>query len=141
VLLLLLVDFVKVGPSSLIRLLPYTSSVLSPPPKSYNLITLRGVVLPKKCKVLRPPLFSVRGFFCPRDVLLEYGVDTVSEYAYSPLERVYVGNCLYKAAVAELAPDRCSDLNLVRVFIKALRSPYRFRLNLASVAECDGLVV
>jgi hypothetical protein len=74
-------------------------------------------------------------------VLLEYGINAISEYACGPLERVYVGNCLYEVAIAELAPDRYSDLNLVRVFVKALLSPYCFRLNLASVAECDGLVV
>jgi hypothetical protein len=141
VLLLLLIDFVKVGPSSLIRLLPYASSVLSPPPKSYDLVTLRGIVLPKKYKVLRPLPFSVRGFFCPQDVLLEYSVDTISEYACGLLEHVYVGNCLYKAAITKLAPNCYSDLNPVRVFIKALLSPYRFRLNLALVAECDRLVV
>jgi hypothetical protein len=74
-------------------------------------------------------------------VLLKYSVDAVSEYACSPLERVYVGNCLYRAAVAELAPDRYSDLNLVRVFVKALLSPYSFRFNLALVPECNRLVV
>jgi hypothetical protein len=59
VLLLLLVDFVKVGPSSLVRLLPYASSALSPPPKCCDLVTLRGIVLPKQCKVLRLLPFGV----------------------------------------------------------------------------------
>jgi hypothetical protein len=74
-------------------------------------------------------------------VLLEYSVDAVSEYACGLLECVYIGNCLYEAAVAELAPNRYSDLNVVRVFVKALLSPYSFRFDLASVLECDGPVI
>jgi hypothetical protein len=50
-------------------------------------------------------------------LFLKYGVNTVNEDAYGPLEGMYVGDFLYRSAVAELAADRRPDLVLVGLFI------------------------
>jgi hypothetical protein len=50
-------------------------------------------------------------------VVLEHGVNAVNEDTYGPLEGIYVGDFLYKSAVAELAAGRRPDLVPVSLFI------------------------